>query len=132
MEKDNLASISGRNRTVILIRDDINYKRLKKYETKENLVIWIKVNEQRGENFLLQATYRQWRIVNNVGTESIKSQIKRWETQINKWKEANDNNEVITIGDINLNALDWDKEFKDRTQHDKSLKKLVELIKIIY
>lgn len=38
-------------------------------------------------------------------------------------------NEVITVGDINLNSIDWNKEVQERTDHDKSLDKLVVMLK---
>ena len=84
-----------------------------------NSVIWIKVTVTRGDNFLLQSTYRPWRVIDNKHTESVKSQLSRWKHQIQKWKEANLTGEVITVGDINLNAMDWNKNQSEHSKHDK-------------
>ena len=38
---------------------------------------------------------------------------------------VNKQGEVITVGDININALDWNKEKSERTKHDNYLNSVV-------
>ena len=62
-------------------------------------------------------------MIGNKNTGTVESQLQRWKHQINKWSEINDKNEVITMGDINLNSLEWHRDVNDRTPHDRSLAK---------
>ena len=129
MEKDNLAEKAGVHRTIVLVRNSINYKRCKNLESESNSVIWLKITIDSKDKFYLQATYRQWKVLKQKESDSIFNQLKRWEKQISKWKEANMIGEVITVGDMNLNVLDWDKDEKDRSNHDKSLNSLTNLLR---
>ena len=87
LEKDQLQKTSKRLRTVILIRDNINYKRCKTLESSDNSIVWLKVKPKNSTNFYLQGTYRQWQVIKKKGTDSVKSQLERWKHQMTKWRD---------------------------------------------
>ena len=105
MEIDNLRATNGNARTVILIHETVNYTRYRKLESPLISTVWLKIHMKGYKDFFIQGLYRQWEILNKLNTHTIKAQIARFRLIIKKWKETAMCNEVITLGDINLNSF---------------------------
>ena len=121
MEHDNLDKTDGWSRSASLIKQNIKYKRRKYLETQGLATTWIQVGLAGSKNFLIQALYRQFRRQGTPGSNSINSQTARWKQLIEKWETALDENrEIITLGDTNLDSIMWEKPWDLIPQYDKN------------
>ena len=67
----------------------------------------------------------------NQAPHSITQQNLRWKKITDRWMEVQriEEREIITIGDINLDSLTWDKNYNDKTIYQKSRHKMYKMIK---
>ena len=85
----------------------------------------------RGESkFIFHSYYRQWSIKGqDKQTKYIKAQKDRLDRAIQSIETANKEKvEIITAGDMNVDALTWKDKRKDKTNHQNSLSCLAEMI----
>ena len=109
MEADNLDITDKRSRTGILIHKSIHYKRLRQYESTGTSTVWLKLNHPGKKTVMVQAIYRQFQRLGHPGSETPSSQKQRWNIILEKWqKAAEEDTEILTFGDMNLNTLRWD------------------------
>ena len=112
--------MDGWLRTAILIKSDIKYKRRKDLETKGIASVWIQVGLPGMKQFLVQSVYRQFKRQGLKGSHTHSSQIQRWNQILDKWQKANqEDREVITLGDINVDSLIWETPQELLSPQDK-------------
>ena len=130
MEHDNLDTLDGWAHTAILIKDNIKYKRRKYLEINGISSVWIQVGVPGQKHFLLQSLYRQFQRAGNKASKRHENQLARWKTILDKWVKATDEDrEVITIGDINLDSLVWDLPWEALSPYDRQRASLYEELK---
>ena len=130
MEHDQLDITDGWSRTGILIKSNIKYKRRLDLEDSGLSTVWIQVGLHGSKHFLVHGMYRQFQRQGINNTKSIPAQTARWERLTNKWKQANDEDrEVISLGDTNLDSLQWDKNWENLSQYDKQKSQMVKILK---
>ena len=130
-EFDNLAKTDQRARTGFLIHQGLQYKRRKYLEEKGILTVWLQISQQgKNKSFLVQSVYRQLQRLGRPGSHTPVKQYQRWERIIDKWQQAiQENRELITVGDLNLNQLAWDLHPTQMTSREQSQNKMVLLLK---
>ena len=129
-EFDQLHNTHGTARTGILIKENIIYKRRKDLESPKLSTVWIQLNFGNKNKLLIQAVYRQWKLLTEPGSETTKSRFNRFEKIIKKWKVANQEKvDVLTLGDFNLNALTWGNPYHSLSLYDRAHQKYYNIIK---
>ena len=73
--------------------------------------IWLEVGLPRHKKFLVCQTYREWQLLHqglNNSSQSVAMQMSRWTEFLDQWERALETGmEVHTLGDMNLNHLNW-------------------------
>ena len=130
LEHDQQLKTNGTARTGILIKSNINYKRRKDLESDKISTVWVQVKTKENFFFLVQAVYRQFKLIGVDGTRNITQQNERWKILVDKWLEAQEEQrEIVTIGDINLNSLKWDTDYGQKSTYEKSRHKMYQILK---
>lgn len=137
LEVDNLMEKFDVNRTAMYIKNNINYTRVKEVECENESVITIKIGYKNKRKIILTGYYRQWTILHKDNdlkekSKSISEQNERFEKQSNKWKKLIDekmNNEVLIMGDFNLDALSWEKSEENKSNYEKTLNTMIGFMK---
>ena len=62
--------------------------------------------------------YRQWQVIGQKNTDSVKSQLQRWKQVIDRWSNINECNEVITVKN-KINETDNHEEI-DHEMYDST------------
>ena len=113
----------------MLIHSKIHYKRRKDLETEGTSTLWIQLTYPGKKPLLIQGVYRQFQRLGNknLKSDSIKAQKARWDQILTKWEVALDENkEIISLGDFNLNSIGWDTPMEMKTQYQKLQYPMVE------
>ncbi len=116
METDNLMEDYNISRTIMYIKNSINYTREHQYEASNESSISIQ---------LPTLPNQENRTIN------ISSQNERFNMQIDKWNTMMENNpgrEFIFSGDFNLDDLAWIKYYKDKDSYEKKQHCMVSLL----
>ena len=130
MESDNLDISDQISRTGILVHKDLQYKRRRDLETVGTSTIWLQLHHPGRKPLMVQGIYRQFQRLGKVGSILPAAQRARWSQIIDKWERATEEgNEIITIGDINLNYLRWEVEPKEMNNYDILKKPMIDLLK---
>ena len=130
LECDSLDIQDGWSRTAILIKDNIKYKRRLDLEGRGTSTVWIQVGLAGKKHYLVQALYRQYMRQGKPATKSYTQQQMRWEQIIERWSTANnEQREVITLGDTNLDSLKWDTPIELMSTFDKQRNTLYKKLK---
>ena len=85
--------------------------------------IWLEVGFKNSKKILVCNLYREWRYLNqsNDGSKSTQAQYERWKIFIDQWEQAlHENKEVVVLGDVNLNFLEWKKDSTSYNLHEFS------------
>ena len=97
------------SRIVAYVRNDVVYKRRTDLENDHDAMIWLEIKYKGGRNLILGLVYREHKYlmqtVNNSGTDE--EQLTRWRTIVDKWEIAGDTNDVVVMGDTNIDWTDW-------------------------
>merc|ERR1712243_335523 len=76
------------SRNIIMIKEDIIYKRRTDLEDQETSTIWIKITIPKNKPILIASIYRKWllpQILNIKNSNSIIRHTERWEKVLGKW-----------------------------------------------
>ena len=124
METDNLINTRGMARTGVLLHKDIKYTRMYDHEPINSSVVILKLGLKTNKKFVLIAWYRQWSLTSpkpeEGNTKSIQNQTSRFQAVIDSWENLiTQGYEVITVGDINLDSLKWDKPIQQLHPYEK-------------
>ena len=123
MEKDNLMMEQGVNRTIIYIKLNLSYNRLKQYEAKNESTISLSIGFYNQKRVIITGFYRQWKLPKNIVPRSYLEQNKRMENQTNLWRkmiESNTKSEIIFMGDFNLDPKLLNIRNEDKTKNQKN------------
>ena len=127
IEADNLDITDRKSRTGILIHKTIHYKRLRQFESIGTSTVWIKLNHPGKKPVMVQAIYRQFQRLDHPGSDSPTLQKHRWNLILDKWsKAAEEDTEILTFGDMNLNTLRWDTPPHERTSYENLQRPMVD------
>ena len=92
-------------RIMVLIKSDITYERLKKFESNDNAMIVLKIKIAARRYMKAICLYRQWQILHKVEPNSglpIK-QLERFNHVMDLLRQFSSNNDkLLLIGDINI------------------------------
>ena len=87
-----MANKTNRSRNVMLIKNDVIYKRREDLEDDISSTIWIEVRVPKSKPVLISSIYRQWSLPKCLGvpnSNSIPNQTECWNMVLNKCKKAN-------------------------------------------
>ena len=130
LESDKLDKLDGWSRTGILIKSNINYKRRHDLETPGISSVWLQVGQPGAKQFLLQGVYRQFQRLGRDGSKSQPNQQARWNEIITKWEKAvSEGREVLTLGDMNIDSISWEKNWDEMPQFEKQKQKMYKQLK---
>ena len=91
--------------------------------------IWLEVGLPRHKRFLVCQTYREWQLLNqrdDTSSQSITMQMSRWSEFLDQWQRALSTGlEVHTLGDMNLNHLNWTDQAIPHSNQSYKLRNLI-------
>ena len=91
--------------------------------------IWMEVGLPRHKRFLVCQNYREWQLLNQGADNSslsIAQQLVRWLEFLDQWERALDTGlEVHTLGDMNINHLNWTDQSLSPNNQTSKLKSLI-------
>ena len=94
--------------------------------------IWLEVGLPRHKRFLVCQTYREWQLLNQGQDNSslaVPEQLARWAEFLEQWENAlNTGLEVHTLGDMNINHLNWTDQSLPSSNQSQKLKSLITLL----
>ena len=117
IEYNNLIFNNDIARTVLLIKNNISYKR--RYDLENNYIssVWVQVNISKSKYILICSYYRQWQLPNNIRNiydGNLCNQVDRYKLfneQITKATASN--HHVIILTDDNINSYE-DNSFSNQ------------------
>ena len=91
--------------------------------------IWLEVGLPRHKRFLVCQNYREWQLLNqgaDNSSQSMAQQQIRWLEFLDQWERALDTGlEVHTLGDMNINHLNWTDQSLSPNNQTSRLKPLI-------
>ena len=91
--------------------------------------IWIQLTYPGRKPVLVQALYRQHQRLGVAGSKSISRQQERWDKILSKWElAAQEQVEIITMGDLNLNSLSWKLSEAQKSSQDRSQARMSQML----
>ena len=91
--------------------------------------IWLEVGLPRHKKFLVCQTYREWQLLHqgdDSQSQSVTMQMNRWTEFLDQWQRALATGlEVHTLGDMNLNHLNWTDEAIPKSNQSYKLRDLI-------
>jgi hypothetical protein len=119
----------GYSRIVVYTHKSLVCKLRPDLMSNECSSIWMQVGLPRQKQILVCQTYREWQLLHQQDTfsKSIEAQLSRWVHFLEQWERALDTGlEVIVLGDMNINHLDWALPSSRQSNQTKKLKTLIE------
>ena len=120
------------SRNVIMIKEDLIYKRRTDLEDTETSTVWIELKTQRNKPILVASIYRQWslpQILNIKDSHGIIKQTERWEKVLEKWEKAiKEKKEVIVLTDDNMDHENenYNNKYRIKTIKERTIQFLTE------
>merc|ERR1712240_873999 len=120
------------SKNIIMIKEDIIYKRRTDLEDQETSTIWIELTTPKNKPILIALIYRQWslpQILNIKNSNSIIKQTERWEKVLGKWEKAiKEKKEVIVLTDDNIDHENdnYNNSYKIKTIRERTIQFLTE------
>ena len=93
--------------------------------------IWLEVGLPRKKKILVCNVYREWQYLRQIDNSSldVHKQHLRWSTFIDQWERALlENKEVVVMGDMNLNHLNWNNHDLPASDQTSKLRSLIDLL----
>ena len=91
--------------------------------------IWIEAGLPNRQKILICNIYREWghlRQNNYHQSRDINAQMNRWASFVDQWENAlEEGKEVVVLGDVNINHIDWTKEDSSASHQTKRLRPLI-------
>ena len=90
--------------------------------------IWLEIGLPNKRKILVCQVYREWQLLNQVdgSSQSVNAQLQRWNTFLGQWESAlNSGYEVLVLGDMNLNHLDWSQPLGRQSSQTAKLRTLI-------
>ena len=101
----------GCSRVVVYVKEGINVRQLRKYETDDLSTIWLEAGLPREKKLVLGCSYREHDYIKLERGEPKQSghpeQLQRWEKFVDIWsKVIDEQKEVCVVGDLNWDLLE--------------------------
>ena len=91
--------------------------------------IWLEVGMPRHKKFLVCQAYREWQLLNQGPDNSslaVPEQLARWTELLDQWDRAlSTGMEVHTLGDMNINHLNWTDQSLPSSNQTSRLRPLI-------
>merc|ERR1712002_971840 len=111
IEHTKMSINTNQSRNIMMIKEDLIYKRRADLEDETTSTIWIELKLPKNKPILVASIYRQWslpQILNIKDSHGITQQTERWDKVLDKWQQAiSEKKEVIVMADDNM---DFDNE----------------------
>merc|ERR1712240_888005 len=120
------------SRNVIMIKEDLIYKRRTDLEDTETSTVWIELKLPRNKPILVASIYRQWslpQILNIKDSHGIIQQTERWDKVLDKWEQAiSERKEVIVMTDDNMDLENenYNNRYRIKAIKEKTMQFLTE------
>ena len=91
--------------------------------------IWLQVGLPNQKQILICQFYREWQLMNQQdrSSQSVQAQLYRWGMFLSQWEKALDSGlEVLVLGDMNINHLDWSLPIGQQSSQTTKLRPLIE------
>ena len=91
--------------------------------------IWLQIGLPNQKQILVCQFYREWQLLNQNDelSQSVQAQLQRWLNFLHQWEQALLSGlEVIVLGDMNINHLDWSLPIGCQSSQTKKLRPLIE------
>ena len=111
-------------RLIMFVKDGINVKMKKEYMDNEVAAIWVRFGARGKKPLLISGVYREHTYLfqgPETGTDRV--QLQRWCKFVESWKAASRNQDVVVLGNTNLDYSRWDNP-------DPALQKMVDKVKL--
>ena len=96
-------------RLVLLVKETISVDTKVEYMNEEVATVWIKVGARGKKPILLSGIYREHKFLYMPDdTGSDRNQERRWSSYIQSCVNAATANDVVIIGDTNVDFMKWD------------------------
>merc|ERR1711873_370813 len=123
IEHTKMSNNTNQSRNIIMIKEDLIYKRREDLEDNTTSTIWIELKLPKNKPVLVASIYRQWslpQILNIKDSHGIIQQTERWDNVLDKWQQAiSEKKEVIVMADDNM---DFDNENYNNRYRIKAIK----------
>ena len=121
----------GLARIIMLVREGVKVQTQNQFMDKLVAAIWIKVTARGRRAMTICGVYREHSFVYPgapANSDSDANQDHRWHRFINNWKIAAVNNDVIVIGDTNLDYLRWTQPSQKHERMVQEMKDEIETL----
>ena len=108
IETNKMANLTGISRNILIINNTIAYKRRFDLESTNTCTIWIQIKIKGNKPLLLMGGYRQWRLpqfFNMKDSNSPKNQLLRWNSILEKWSEACNENKTLLVISVSFGQI---------------------------
>ena len=106
IEHTKMSINTNQSRNIMMIKEDLIYKRRTDLEDAETSTVWIELKLPKNKPILVASIYRQWslpQILNIKDSHGIIQQTERWDKVLDKWEKAiSEKKEVIVLTDDNM------------------------------
>ena len=123
IEHTKMSINTNQSRNIMMIKEDIIYKRRTDLEDETTSTIWIELKLPKNKPILVASIYRQWslpQMLNIKDSHGITQQKERWDKVLDKWQQAiSEKKEVIVMADDNM---DFDNENYNNRYRIKAIK----------
>ena len=118
---------NGLSRIVVYSHKDINVKPRPDLSNQNFSSVWLECSIPKQKKFLLCNAYREWQIPGVENSLSVPEQLSRWQVFLSQWERVTSSgSEVIILGDMNINHLNWMETSKELTSQTRKLRPLIE------
>ena len=100
------------SRVSLFVHNDVQWKIRQDLMSEKFSSIWVEIGHCNQKKILVCNLYREWQYLNQTDdrSKSVQAQFERWQIFISQWEKAlNENREVVVLGDVNLDFLQWKK-----------------------
>ena len=135
LERDNLHLANSRNRAAVYINSQIKYSRRSDLEPADSPTIWIEINPQSANPYLVFIGYREWQsLVGKAKARKesglMRQQLLRLATWGESWAKAEqEDKEMILLGDWNVDVRPWAHPTTPLTEYQKQRAPLLAMLK---
>merc|ERR1712240_896013 len=123
---------TNQSRNIMMIKEDLIYKRRADLEDAETSTVWIELKIPRNKPILVASIYRQWslpQILNIKDSHGIIQQTERWDKVLEKWEKAiSEKKEVIVLTDDNMDHenKNYNNKYRIKAIKEKTMQFLTE------
>ena len=132
IEHTKMSINTNQSRNIMMIKEDLIYKRRADLEDAETSTVWIELKLPKNKPILVASIYRQWslpQILNIKDSHGIIQQTERWDKVLDKWEKAiSEKKEVIVLTDDNMDHENenYNNKYRIKAIKEKTIQFLTE------